>query len=213
MLYQGSQSHFYSHILTSCFLDTILVPLCTWIYLVALVLLLILPPRRSSNGHFKSRNRPSGTGYGMRRKGDVDWEVRTEGASRIQHGKTHKAFAVLYYLLLLAQVLMCILEIVRLSLAQLGIGLLPFTFVTLIIAAALRWTGGLGGRMYGWRWANLGVWIALAVANSVKVAQEAKEGTGARKDGRYPVVDQITDVGVMIGVYAALGLLEIALAS
>ena len=128
-----------------------------------------------------------------------------------QHTKTYKAAAVLYHLLLLAQFLMCILEIVRLSLAHLGIGLLPFTFVTLVAAAVVRFTDGLGERMHGWRYLNLGVWIALAVANGVKVAEEAKEGAGMRKGSKYPVADEITDVSVMIGVYAVLAVLEASL--
>lgn len=106
---------------------------------------------------------------------------------------------------------MCILEIVRLSLAHLGIGLLPFTFVTLITATAVRFTKGLGGRMYGWNYLNIAVWIALAVTNGIKVAEETKEGTGARKGSKYPVADEITDVSVMIGVYAVLAFLEVAL--
>ena len=103
---------------------------------------------------------------------------------------------------------MCILEIVRLSLAHLGNGLLPFTLVTIIVAGVLRLTKGLGGRVYGWRWANLGVWIALAVVDGVKIAEEVKEGTGMRKGSKYPESDEITDVGVMIGVYVVLAVLE-----
>lgn len=138
-------------------------------------------------------------------------EVQTTDHAHHQHTKTYKATAVLYHLLLLAQLLMCILEIVRLSLAHLGIGLLPFTFVTLVVAAAVRFTDGLGGRMVGWRYLNVGVWIALAVADGVKVAEEVKEGVGMRKGSKYPVSDEITDVSVMIGVYAVLTVLEVSL--
>ena len=106
---------------------------------------------------------------------------------------------------------MCILEIVRLSLAHLGIGLLPFTFVALILAAGVRFTGGLGGRIVGWNYLQLALWISLAVTNGVKVAEENKEGTGARKGSKYPVADEITDVSVMIGVYAVLAVLEVSL--
>ncbi|KAL8818883.1 MAG: hypothetical protein Q9223_002582 [Gallowayella weberi] len=125
--------------------------------------------------------------------------------------KIHKAFLIVYYLLILAQILMCILEIVRLSLAHLGVGLLPFTFVALVTAAAIRFTKGLEGRVYGWRYLNLALWIALAVTNGVKIAEETKEGTGARKGSKYPVADEITDVSVMIGVYAVLACLEVTL--
>lgn len=137
-------------------------------------------------------------------------ELEAEGQTR-RHAKIHKAFSVLYYLLVLAQTLMCILEIVRLSLAHLGIGLLPFTFVTLITASAVRFTKGLGGRIFGWRYLNLAVWIALAVTNGVKVAEETKEGVNMRKGSKYPVADEVTDVSVMIGVYAVLAILEASL--
>lgn len=103
---------------------------------------------------------------------------------------------------------MCVLEIARLSLAELGIGLLPFTFVTLLVAGALRFTDGLRGKVRGWRWASVGVWVALAVTNGVKIAEETKEGVGARMGTKYPESDEIIDVAVMAGVYAALALLE-----
>ena len=120
---------------------------------------------------------------------------------------------ILYILLLLAQTLMCVLEIVRLSLAHLGMGLLPFTFVTLITAASLRLSRSFKRRIRGWRWVNLGAWIALAVANSVKIAEEVKEGTSQRKGSKYPESDEITDVSVMVGVYAALAILEVLVRS
>ncbi len=134
-------------------------------------------------------------------------ELETEGQTS-RHSKIHKANSIVYYLLVLAQTCMCVLEIVRLSLAHLGIGLLPFTFVTLITAGAVHFTKGLGGRIFGWRHLNSAVWIALAVTNGVKVAEETKEGTGARKGSKYPESDEITDVSVMIGVYAVLAILE-----
>lgn len=90
-------------------------------------------------------------------------------------------------------------------------GLLPFTFVTLILAGALRFTNGIGSRIQAWRWANLAVFIALAITNGVKIAEETKEGTGQRQGSKYPESDEITDVSVMVGVYAALGVLEVVL--
>ena len=106
---------------------------------------------------------------------------------------------------------MCVLEIVRLSLAHLGIGLLPFTFFAIVVAGFLRLTSGLQGRVRGWRWANLALWTALAIMRSVKVAGEVKEGVNTRKATKYPVVDELTDVSVMVGVYAVLGILEVGL--
>lgn len=115
---------------------------------------------------------------------------------------------ILYYLLLLAQILMCTLEIVRLALAHLGIGLLPVTYVTLLGACVMRLTRGLGGKMRRWRWANIAIFVALAVTNGVKVAEEVKEGVKTRKGTKYPESDQIIDVSVMIGVYTVLMILE-----
>ena len=90
---------------------------------------------------------------------------------------------------------MCVREIVRLALADLVIGLLPFTFVGLIVAGLMRTTLGIGGRETMWRWLNSGLWIALAATNSIKIAQEVKEGIKARKGSKYPVIDDLADVG------------------
>ena len=133
------------------------------------------------------------------------------GAQTVPRAKTHKALSILYYLLVLAQTLMCILEIVRLSITYLGIGLLPFTLVALITVAAVQFTKGLQGRIYGWSYLNLALWISLAVTNGIKIAEETKEGTDARKGSKYPVADEITDVAVMIGVYVVLAFLEVIL--
>ena len=99
---------------------------------------------------------------------------------------------------------MCTLEIVRLSLAHLGFGLLPFTYVTLLLALWVYWTKGIGGRVQPWRYLNVGAWAALAVVNAVKLAEEVKEGVDTRKETKYPMVDQVTDVAVMVVVYAVL---------
>ena len=115
---------------------------------------------------------------------------------------------------------MCILEMVRLALAALGIGLLPFTLVGILVAGTVhllsafggpKRAGGrrLGGRR-GWtRWANVGLWMALLAANVVKIVEEVDEGVGARVGTKYPVADEVTDVGVMCGVYVALAVLEV----
>ncbi|KAI4254213.1 MAG: hypothetical protein L6R42_007291, partial [Xanthoria sp. 1 TBL-2021] len=205
----GPLSHLYGQIVTSCFLDTILVPLCTWLYLATLIASTIIGTRLfrhpSSNVPRHRRFRDSKTTQ------EVETNEPAAGDGIPQRTKSHKALSILYYLLLLAQILMCVLEIVRLSITHLGVGLLPFTLVVLITAAAVRFTKGLRGRIYAWRYLNLALWVALAVTNGVKIAQETKEGTGSRKGSKYPEADEITDVAVMIGVYAVLALLEITL--
>ena len=106
---------------------------------------------------------------------------------------------------------MIILEIVRLSLTHLCVCLLAFNIFTLLTASAVHFPKGLAGSVYGWSYLNLAAWVALAVTNGVKVAEETKEGTGARKGSKYPVSDEITDVSVMIGVYTLLAILEVTL--
>lgn len=190
---KGPLSHLYSHILTSCFIDTILIPLCTWLYLLLLVKIFII------SAIFKSRAwRRSSPG---------------EDISKLptRHGKVHRAFKVLYGLLLLAQALMCTLEIVRLSLALLGIGLLPFTYIGLLVASALRFSQRFRGPIQKWRWASLLLWVSLAITNNVKLSGELKEGINSRKGTKYPMIDQITDIAVMIGVFVVLGVLEVCL--
>ncbi|KAL9593957.1 MAG: hypothetical protein Q9219_007295 [cf. Caloplaca sp. 3 TL-2023] len=194
---KGPRSQLYDRSLTSCFLDVILIPLCTWLFFSALLVASIIgnkfaPFNVASSGRF---------GHGKDTQG-------TEADQSRPRRRIHIGLAILYYLLILAQCLMCILEIVRLSITHLGIGLLPFTLVGLLTAAAVRFTKGLHGRVYAWTYLNLALWVSLAITNGVKIAQETKEGTGARKGSKYPVADEITDVAVMIGVYAVLAVLE-----
>lgn len=170
---------------------------------------MVLRPRRSNIVSRQSSNIFGRKGFGSSKKSSDTEVVEVSENQARGRSKTHTAFSILYFLLVLAQILMCILEIVRLSLTHLGIGLLPFTFVTLAIAFALRLTRGFRNSIEGWRWASLSVWIALAITNGMKIAEETKEGTGARKGSKYPVADEMTDVGVMIGVYVALAMLEV----
>ena len=224
---KGPRSQLYSHILTSCFLDTILVPLCTWLYIFTLLFLLFLSistqrthvkddAQTGIMGHQRTRvAKNEDVQYGEDAPGFTATpftEPKKTTAMMIHTGRKWRVvLQTLYYLLLLAQSLMCALEIARLSLADLGIGLLPFTFVTLIVAGLTRFTSGLGGRVIGWRWVNVGVWVALAVCDGVKIAEEVKEGVGMREGSKYPEKDEVTDVAVMVGVYVVLAVLEVGL--
>jgi hypothetical protein len=108
---------------------------------------------------------------------------------------------------------MVTLEIVRLSLIYYGIGLLPFSYVALILGLVLRATNGLRGRIEGrmWRGANTFVWVGLLAMNVVKVAGLVKmENNGIyRTSSKYPMSDQVIDVAVMAGVYLVIGILEV----
>jgi hypothetical protein len=105
------------------------------------------------------------------------------------------------------------LEIVRLCLIYYGIGLLPFSYVALIIGLILHATNGLFGRIEGrmWRGANTLVWIGLLAMDVVKTAGLVKmENNGIYRTGsKYPMSDQVIDVAVMAGVYLAIAILEV----
>ncbi|MCJ1402378.1 hypothetical protein MMC11_005598 [Xylographa trunciseda] len=208
---QGPLSHLYPNILTSCFLDTVLVPLCTWLYLLAVLISFLLASRRRNipRASHNLKERPSADSPELYASNGETYGAR-------KRSKSQTVLLILYTLLIMAAILMTVLEIVRLALADLGIGLLPFTFVGIIVAGVLHLTSALsrgesllGGRR-GWvRWANVGLWTALVVVEAVKIAGEVKEGVGSRVGTKYPMADEVTDVGVMVGVYVALGVLEL----
>jgi len=105
------------------------------------------------------------------------------------------------------------LEIVRLCLISFGIGLLPFTYVGLLIGLLLHATNGIFGRIGSWSWigANVFVWIGLMSMSVVKtVGLVYQQNNGVKRVGsKYPVSDQIIDVAVMAGVYVVLAALEL----
>lgn len=62
-----------------------------------------------------------------------------------------------------------------------------------------------------WRWASLFLWVSLAVANVFKLTGELKEGIKEREGTKYPMIDQITDIAVIILVFVVLAMLEVCL--
>ena len=104
---------------------------------------------------------------------------------------------------------MTILEITRLELAHLGIGLLPFEWAAFLIAAFLRFTYGLRRRFSRYWVAGVVLWGLLIATNAVRMAEMVKEGAGTRKRTKYPMSDQIIDVGVYMGVYLVLAFAEV----
>jgi len=110
---------------------------------------------------------------------------------------------------------MHILEIVRLSLLQYGLGLLPFAFVALVLALGTHAVQSVRDRMReSWFISiNTFVWAGLCIASVLKVVGLALEQNNGEKriGSKYPVSDQLLDVAVMAGVYFVLAVLEVAL--
>jgi hypothetical protein len=99
---------------------------------------------------------------------------------------------------------MTAIEVARLELADLGIGLLPFVWLAFVIAALLRLTQGLRGKLPTYWIAGIVLWVLLLMSSGVKIVQMVKEGVATRKGTKYPMSDQVTDVGVLMGVYVVL---------
>lgn len=184
-----------------------MIPLVSWIYLL-LSFIVLLPLLFISFGR-NQRRYPEGPEGG---KEEIAAPARSRKVLRT-------IFRVLYYFLILALVAMISLEIARLVDAQLGIGLLPFLYPAYIFAAGFRavvdfkWVAT--GRKYGVvvKVVNELFWLMLIVVFAIKVGAYSLQGLNSR-DGRspvdnYKVVDEVTDVGVMIGVALVLAVMEV----
>ncbi len=123
----------------------------------------------------------------------------------------YRVTATIYYLLIIANILMQTLEIVRLELIHFGIGLLPFTYVGLLLGGALHWSRGACGRIYGWEAINTVLWLGGMAMTVVKVVGLMNEGIHGRKGSKYPIIDQVTDVAVIAAVYLVIQVLEVVL--
>ncbi|TVY41991.1 hypothetical protein LOCC1_G006507 [Lachnellula occidentalis] len=186
----GPHSTISSPIPTSCFVDTIMIPLPVWLALFLLPLLITF------SLHHRKLNFDPSTAH-----------LRTV-ASR---SCIFVTLQVLYYLFIIANILMLTLEIVRLELLHFGIGLLPFAYVGLLLGAGLHASEGFRGHIRGWQAINGVLWIGGMVVSVVQVVGLDNEGINGRKGTKYPVSDQVIDIAVMAGVYAAIALLEVGL--
>lgn len=180
----GPHSKLHPNLPTTCFLDVIVVPLPIWLYLLTTPLLIAL--------------------YLRDRKARASRDDCSGAKSRVA-----KAMAVVYYILIVAMLAMESLEIARLSIAHLGIGLLPFIYVGVLTACAVH--AFMTTRLA--RGASALFWVALAVVMAVKLSALVEEEGRRERVGvaaNYPLGDQVTDIGVMIGVEVVLAVLEIA---
>ena len=179
----GPNSKLHPNLPTTCFLDVIVVPLPTWLFLLTTPLIAL---------NFRHRKARS---------------LRDDGSGA--KSRVAKAIAVLYYILVFAMLAMESLEIARLSVAHLGIGLLPFTYIGVLTACAIH--AFVTTRLA--KGASALFWVALAAAMAVKLSTLVKEEGRRERIGvaaKYPLGDQVTDNGVMVGVEVVLAALEIA---
>ncbi|KAG7058735.1 hypothetical protein JMJ77_0006106 [Colletotrichum scovillei] len=227
----GPRSAFSSHLPTICFADVVVVPLATWLYLI--ILLIVLPLCLLSLRASASASAVPSHTAGAPTAGDKVAVSTSASTSMPPATKSTsvvvKIASIIYYVLIVGMLAMASLEIARLIVAQLGIGLLPFTYVGILAALVLHvaaasttttsWLGGL--HVYRgearWRWTVKGVnilyWVMLMCVMAIKVASQAKEqnalGIRTGQQAQYPISDSITDNAAMIGVEFVLLILEL----
>ncbi|UZJ51148.1 hypothetical protein CBS101457_000468 [Exobasidium rhododendri] len=137
--------------LHTCFEDTVLVPLASWLFLLAFlgyIAYAISMRKRSSGNNYKQAwhkliyRKGHASNAALLQSTDKEVEESstqrsTTLPSQTRWPKTSTSFSILYSLLVLAALLMNILEIVRLYLADRGAGLLPFSLASLVIILIL----------------------------------------------------------------------------
>ncbi|KAK2599856.1 hypothetical protein N8I77_011578 [Diaporthe amygdali] len=174
---------------SQCFFDTILAPLPTWVFILALPAVGLIRTKVPSTQVLHANVRRA-------------W-IRTATLS-------------LYYFCIFAIVLMESIEVGRLAAADLGVGLLPFIYVACVLAVVTCAADERIARLLGW---DRGWWqeaTALFCAMSgiittVKtIAVEALDGA-SRLHTAYPVSDQFTDLVVLAVLYFVLLLVVVAM--
>lgn len=200
----GPHSTIHPDLPTGCFLDAVVVPLPTWIFLGFLVASLpwhINPPRRRRASSILKPTKP------------IEAErIHTLQDDMPPRPALHTRILIaLYYILVATMAALVSIEIAQLSNANIGIGLLPFSYVgfVAVLANRLRWKTRMA------RLENMVFWVLLGTALTLKVAAQviesdkrAGEDDGSR--GAYAAFDGIALASVMVGFSFALGVLEFA---
>lgn len=200
----GPHSSIHPHLPTSCFLDTVVVPLPTWILLG--FLLIILP------GRLNPRRQRRASSILKPTKPIENERAQTMEFDTSPRPAIHtRVLAALYYIIVLAIVAMVSVELAQLSEANFGVGLLPFSYVGLavVVANRLTWTATAT------RIENAVFWILFGTALTLKVAAQIVESdeavaAGSRDVKIYPGGSGIVVVSVMVGLSFALAALEFA---
>lgn len=174
---------------SQCFFDTILVPLPTWIFILALPVVGLIRTRVPSTQVLHANVRRA-------------W---------IRSGTLG-----LYYFCVFAIVLMESIEIGRLAKADMGIGLLPFVYVACALAVVTCAMDARVARALGWErgWWHEATALFCAMSGIIStvktIAVEALDGT-ARLNTAYPVSDQYTDLVVLSVLYFVLLLVVVVM--
>ncbi|KAK7033090.1 hypothetical protein R3P38DRAFT_2920642 [Favolaschia claudopus] len=111
---------------------------------------------------------------------------------------------IVYLVLVGAQIAMTILELVRLALERLGVGLLPANTVGLLCVFAVLWHERTAGRTRITASTFAAYWFLLAVFEAIKTARLHDLevlNPNTTKTSQYPSSDWFLDNAVMLGLY------------
>ncbi|KAF7327788.1 hypothetical protein MKEN_00358600 [Mycena kentingensis (nom. inval.)] len=164
---------------STCTLDSIIVPLPSFLFLVALPI--------------------------------AQLGLRRTAATQPPRFQTKKWVHIAYLALVAAQICMCILELVRLVLEELGVGLLPVNIAGLICAFVVLWRERVPGRTKMMLQLLFVYWILLSVVEAIKTARLHKLevlNPTTTKTSKYPSSDWFLDNAVMHGLYVVFACAE-----
>ncbi|KZL81852.1 hypothetical protein CI238_01806 [Colletotrichum incanum] len=179
----------FSPLPSTCFFDTIIIPLPAWIRIVVtfaffhfVVPVLIVDKIKR---------------YAVKK----EWQ-------------RHAQLSV-YYFSILVVFLMEILEIARLAQLRYAIGLIPFVFAGCGLCAVMQATRGAKGRVRNWQPANVIFWIMSVAVTIIKILTIQRSSMRSpefrRMDSDYPTTHQVQDLAVIAGFYFLLLVNELAL--
>ncbi|KAK0521287.1 hypothetical protein OC835_005951 [Tilletia horrida] len=201
-------SHADHNLPTTCFNDVILEPLATWALLFPILPVLLAAvwvPGAKRVGRSRL------VGLVRLRYGEETSERK--GVTPRRAPKLRVVGNILYTLLVVAALLMNVLQIVRLALADRGIGLLPFNLAGILIALILMLHPSPPTRSAraATSLALIAFWALMIAFTAVAIATMQKlVGIEDRKGTEYLLSDELIDVGVQIGLYAVFFLVEAA---
>ncbi|KAF9498339.1 hypothetical protein BDN71DRAFT_1443672 [Pleurotus eryngii] len=159
---------------STCSLDTIIIPIPSFVLFVGIGLLVCLRPTLKHDSDDFSRVRPQ------------RWSLW------------------LHMFFVFAAFGMSVLEIVRLALADRGVGLLPATPAAMLLILFLQWYER-NGRTHAISVMLLIYWPFLVVFEIIKVLRvHMLLELSPAKDTPFPASDQLTDNIVMTGLFALL---------
>lgn len=200
----GPRSTIHENLPTSCFLDTIVVPLPTWAFV--LLLLALLPQRMNPTRQRRASSilKPTKP-IENERAHYVDAELAPRPAVHT------RILTALYYLIVAAMVALVSIEIAQLSSKDIGIGLLPFSYVgfVAVLANRLQWKTRMARIENAIFWVLMGIVLTLKVAATVIESDSPPEGSG-EGSRIYPGGNGIVVISVMVGFSFALAVLEFA---